>query len=44
MKINRDIDLDPQPPVYALLADISDFYFLSYDGTQFWFKAEASVP
>jgi len=35
MELHRDSDLDPQPPIYAMLSDLSDFYFLSYDGTKF---------
>ena len=43
MKLNRDKDLDPQPPVYAMLSDLRDFYFLSYDGTQFRVIGDFSV-
>jgi hypothetical protein len=44
MKRNRDIDLDPQPPIYAMLSDLHDFYFLSYDGTKFCCMAQISIP
>jgi hypothetical protein len=44
IKMNHDLDIDPQPPVYALLADTTNFYFLSYDGIKFQFKAAAAVP
>ena len=43
MELNRDKDLDSQPPVYAMLSDMRDFYFLSYDGTQFRVMSEISV-
>jgi hypothetical protein len=43
MKLNRDRDLDPQPPVYALLSDLRDFYFLSFDGTQFRALSDISI-
>ena len=43
MELNRDNDLDPQPPVYAMLSDLRDFYFLSYDGTQFRVISEFSI-
>jgi hypothetical protein len=43
MKLNRDRDLDPQPPVYALLSDLRDFYFLSFDGTQFRAMNDISI-
>jgi hypothetical protein len=42
MKLNRDRDPDPQPPVYAMLSDLRDVYFLSYDGTQFRVISEFS--
>jgi hypothetical protein len=44
MKLNRDRDLDPQPPIYALLSDLHFFYFLSYDGTRFQCMAEITIP
>jgi hypothetical protein len=27
MKLNRDRDLDPQPPVYTMLSDLRDVLF-----------------
>ena len=44
MKLNRDRDLDPQPPIYAMLSDLRDFYFLSYDGTKFQCMAVIEIP
>ena len=44
MKLNRDRDLCPQPPIYAMLSDLRDFYFLSYDGTNFRCMAQISIP
>ena len=44
MKLNRDRDLNPQPPIYAMLSDLRDFYFLSYDGTKFECMAQISIP
>jgi hypothetical protein len=44
MKLNRDKDLIPQPPIYAMLSDLRDFYFLSYDGTTFQCMAQISIP
>jgi hypothetical protein len=44
MKLNRDRDLNPQPPIYAMLSDLRDFYFLSYDGTKFERMAQISIP
>lgn len=43
MRLNRDGDLDPQPPIYAMLSDLHDFYFLSYDGTKFYSMAEITI-
>jgi hypothetical protein len=43
MKLNRDIDLDPQPPIYAMLSDLRDFYFLSYDGATFKCMAQITI-
>ena len=40
MKLNRDRDLNPQPPIYAMLSDLRNFYFLSYDGTTFQCMAQ----
>ena len=34
-KTNNDDDFEPQPPVYAILYDLKDFYFFSYDGSSF---------
>lgn len=36
-KTNNDDDFEPQPPVYAVLTDLKDFYFyfFSYDGSSF---------
>jgi hypothetical protein len=39
---NRNKDIDP--PVYALLSDLHNFYFLSYDGTKFQCMTEITVP
>ena len=44
MKLNRDRDLSPQPPIYAMLTDLRDFYFLSYDGTAFQCMTQISIP
>jgi hypothetical protein len=44
LKLNRDINLDPQPPIYAVLSDLRDFYFLSYDGTKFWWMTKIMIP
>lgn len=44
MKLNRDRDLCPQPPIYAMLSDLRDFYFLSYDGIKFRCMAQISIP
>jgi hypothetical protein len=44
MKLNRDGDLDPQPPIYAMLSDLRDFYFISYDGTTFRCMAQITIP
>ena len=43
MKLSRDRDLSPQPPIYAMLSDLRDFYFLSYDGTAFRCMAQISI-
>lgn len=32
---NSHRDLNPQPPVYAVLTDLQNFYFLRYDGRKF---------
>ena len=32
---NSGRNLDPQPPVYAILTDLEKFYFLRYDGSKF---------
>jgi len=44
MKLNCDRDLSPQPPIYAMLLDLRDFSFLSYDGTKFQCIAQISIP
>jgi hypothetical protein len=44
MKLNRDRDLNPQPPIYAMLSGLRDFYFLSYDGTTFQCMAQILIP
>jgi hypothetical protein len=42
-KINSDNDFEPQPPVYAVLTDLKDFYFFSYDGSTFKMDKEIWV-
>ena len=32
---NSGRDLNPQPPVYAILTNLEKFYFLRYDGYKF---------
>jgi len=32
---NRDRNLDPQSPVYAILTNLEMFYFFRYDGSKF---------
>jgi hypothetical protein len=44
LKLNHDINLDPQPPIYTVLLDIHDFYFLSYGGTKFRWMIEITIP
>lgn len=44
MKKNRDRDLDPQPPIYALFSDLNSFEILSYDGTKFQYLTQILVP
>jgi hypothetical protein len=44
LKLNRDVDLDPQPPIYAVLLDLREFYFLSYDGNNFRRMTEITIP
>ncbi|KAF9516755.1 hypothetical protein BS47DRAFT_1380783 [Hydnum rufescens UP504] len=44
IELNRDRDFDPQPPIYAMLSDLTNFYFLSYDGTKFRWMDEITVP
>ncbi|KAF9513325.1 hypothetical protein BS47DRAFT_1393420 [Hydnum rufescens UP504] len=44
VKLDRDQDFDPQPPVYAVLADLDSFIFLSYDGTNFRHMAQVQIP
>ena len=42
-KTNKDKDFEPQPPVYAVLTDLQDFYFFSYDGSTFKMDTEIYV-
>jgi hypothetical protein len=42
-KLNLDKDFDPQPPVFAILTDLKDFYFFSYDGSTFKMDKEIWV-
>ena len=42
-KINNDKDFEPQPPVYAVLTDLKQFYFFSYDGSSFKMDKEIHV-
>ncbi|KAF9513321.1 hypothetical protein BS47DRAFT_1362519 [Hydnum rufescens UP504] len=35
IQLNHNRDFDPQPPVYVMLSDLKNFYFLSYNGTKF---------
>ena len=44
MELNRDKDLCPQPPIYAVLSDLRDFHFLSYDGTKFRCMDRIEIP
>jgi len=44
MKLNRDRDLDPQPPIYAILSDLDDFHVFSYDGIKFQRMARIWIP
>ena len=34
-RLNSAKEFDDQPPVYAVLTDMKDFYFLRYDGSNF---------
>ena len=43
MKLNCDRDLDPQPPIYTMLSDLCNLYFLSYDGARFHCMAKISI-
>jgi hypothetical protein len=36
-------EFDPQPSVYAVLTDLKEFYFFSYDGSCFKMDAEITV-
>jgi hypothetical protein len=38
-KVNNK-DFEQQPPVYAVLTDLRDFYFFSYDGSTFKMDTE----
>jgi hypothetical protein len=42
-KLNSDKEFDPQPPVYAILTDLKDFYFFSYDGSCFKMDEDITV-
>ncbi|KAF8806483.1 hypothetical protein BYT27DRAFT_7257207 [Phlegmacium glaucopus] len=42
-KLNHDKDLDPQPPIFAILTDLKDFYFFSYAGSTFRMDKEMCV-
>jgi len=42
-KLNIDKEFDPQPPVFAVLTDLKDFYFFSYDGSTFKMDKEIRV-
>ena len=33
-KLNFNKEFDPQPPVYAVLTDLKEFYFFCYDGVE----------
>ena len=44
-KVNADKEFDKQPPVYAMLTDLHDFYILRYDGSTFsLYQDEITVP
>jgi len=47
MKLNRDRDLTPQPPIYGMLSDmgtgLGNFDFISYDGTKFQCMTQISI-
>jgi hypothetical protein len=44
-KINADREFENQPPVYAMLTDLHDFYILRYDGSTFsFYDKEITVP
>ena len=40
---NSGRDLNPQPPVYAVLTDLEKFYFLRYDGRKFYRMSQIIV-
>jgi hypothetical protein len=42
-KLNSDEGFNPQPQVYAILTDLKDFYFFSYDSTHFKMDSEIRV-
>lgn len=42
-KLNSSRNFLPQPPVYALLTDLHDFYFISYNGSKFSCTPEITV-
>jgi hypothetical protein len=42
-KLNSYKEFNPQPPVFAVLTDLIDFYFFSYDGTTFKMDKEIHV-
>jgi hypothetical protein len=43
-KLNSTRGFDPQPPVYAILTDLHDFYFISFNGSKFACTAPITVP
>jgi len=43
IKKNRNRNLHPQPPVYAILTDMEMFYFFRYDGFRFSYSEQIFV-
>jgi hypothetical protein len=43
-KLNSTKGFDPQPPVYAILTDLHNFYFVSFDGSRFACTPPITVP
>ena len=43
MKRNRNKELSFQPPIYAMLSDLTSFYFLSYGGIVFRRMARINI-